>query len=109
MIYVNSNCLDGIQCPHCLNEDSFKIAACSWFRVYDSGTDDYEDVEWDESSGIKCLECNRVGTVGEYTTQFCQNCHDGSCQAIEICDGCNEKLCEGCLNEHNKDGECHDP
>ena len=65
----NDNCLKGMQCPFCDSEGPFKIAARAWFTVHDDGTDvDYEDVEWDDSSGCLCLtyDCNFCGFVKQF-------------------------------------------
>ena len=56
---TNTNCLEGIQCPACGNEDRFRIAGKAFFTVTDDGTDDYGDVEWDDDSDAECAECHR--------------------------------------------------
>lgn len=68
----NSNCLDGMCCPDCGNEDELLIAATMFVSVRDDGTDPYvgtfEDhsQDWDDNSACKCPECQHVGTVGEF-------------------------------------------
>lgn len=61
---MNDNCLDGIACPVCGSEGPFHIVATATFLVYDSGTDYFEGVDWDDSAGIACGECGETGTVG---------------------------------------------
>jgi hypothetical protein len=63
---TNTNCLEGIKCPACGNEDSFRITATSVFTVTDDGTDHYRDVEWDDDSSAECTECLRHGNVKDF-------------------------------------------
>jgi hypothetical protein len=63
---TNTNCLEGIKCPACGNEDRFRIAATSLFTVTDDGTDDYADVDWDDDSYADCPECGRHGTLKDF-------------------------------------------
>ena len=66
---TNTNCLEGIRCPACGNEDRFRIAATSVFTVTDDGTDDHADVEWDDSSHAQCAECDRSGALGHFRAE----------------------------------------
>lgn len=54
-------------CPGCGNSlckgDRFRVSASSMFTVTNEGTEDHEDVEWDDDSYIECKECNHHGTV----------------------------------------------
>ena len=61
----NENCLEGFKCPACGWEDDFKIECTVWLRVTDDGTDtdDLGDVEWDDLSLCKCLNCDKVACV----------------------------------------------
>jgi hypothetical protein len=63
----NENCLEGIKCPDCGQDQEFRIQANAVFVVTDSGTDSCSDVSWDEQSHILCSECERSGTVGEFS------------------------------------------
>ena len=60
---ANTNCLEGIQCPQCGQQDHFHIAGTSFFSVYDDGTDGHEDVEWDDDSFTRCPACNHEGKL----------------------------------------------
>lgn len=60
---TNSNCLEGIKCPACGNEDRFRIACTTVFTVTDEGTEDHGDIEWDDDSYAECPECGRRGTL----------------------------------------------
>lgn len=62
----NNNCLQGMKCPSCGNEDSFRIACQVWCDVSDEGTGDTYDYEWDDESSCVCPECMKVGCVGDF-------------------------------------------
>lgn len=62
----NTNCLEGIKCPDCGNEDTFRIAGTTIFTVTDEGTEDHGDVEWNDDSHAECAECGREGPLKEF-------------------------------------------
>jgi hypothetical protein len=64
---MNTNCLEGIRCPTCGNEDRFMIEATAWVEVLDSGIDDYEETDWTDDSSIVCQHCYHFGTVKKFT------------------------------------------
>jgi hypothetical protein len=64
---ANVNILEGMRCPECKSDGPFKIQAKSIFTVYDEGTEDHEDVEWEDDSDCQCIECDHAGTVKDYT------------------------------------------
>lgn len=63
---TNTNCLEGIKCPDCGNEESFRIAARTIATVTDDGTEDYGDMEWDDDSYAECAACLRHGTLKDF-------------------------------------------
>lgn len=63
---TNANCLEGIRCPACGNEDRFRIAATSIFTVTDDGTGDHGDVEWHDGSFTECAGCSRSGILKDF-------------------------------------------
>jgi DNA-directed RNA polymerase subunit RPC12/RpoP len=65
----NENCLKGIRCPECGQEDKFKIVGVAVFTVTDEGTDEFYDVEWDDDSTIRCTQCNHVGALREFSEE----------------------------------------
>ena len=83
---TNTNCLEGIKCPACGNEDRFRIAATSLFTVTDDGTEDYTEVDWDDDSYADCPECHRHGALKDFRAKPSplppdpdgQNSHRGS-------------------------------
>lgn len=63
----NENCLRGIKCPKCNNEDSFKIAVTKMVLMTDDGSEDTSgDEEWNGDSYIECTECGASGKVEEF-------------------------------------------
>ena len=62
----NSNCLEGIRCPKCGQEDSFRIEGRSVFEVIDDGTVSHADVEWDDDSWALCPACEYEGKLGTF-------------------------------------------
>lgn len=80
---MNSNCLQGFECPDCGSEGPFRIEVSAMAVVYDDGVDEVEGVEWEDTSTCWCLACMSAGEVktfradedgkGETTTiRFCE-------------------------------------
>jgi hypothetical protein len=63
----NSNCLRNIACPHCGNRESFEIEARANFIVYDDGTSEFGDVEYDPQSRAACRSCGKTGRLERFT------------------------------------------
>jgi hypothetical protein len=64
---TNTNCLDGMQCPQCKSFEPFKIAVNTVMKVFDNGTDDHGDTEWDDDSYCECGECGFFATVADFS------------------------------------------
>jgi len=62
---MNHNCLKGLACPQCESDGPFFVVATAEFEVHDDGTSEFTDVEWDDSSAIRC-PCGRRGIVGDF-------------------------------------------
>jgi len=62
----NKNCLEGLRCPECKQEDVLEIMGTTLFRVVDDGTDSHTDVEWDCNSYTRCPQCNFEGTLKDF-------------------------------------------
>ena len=64
----NHNCLAGIKCPQCGNEDHFYIAAAILAYVTDDGADmaDNTDMEWEDASHTRCPDCGKDGPLAEF-------------------------------------------
>ena len=64
----NTNCLEGVACPKCGQEDKFLVQATSTFELYDNGTGDHSDVEFDNDSWMLCPICEYEGEYQTFTT-----------------------------------------
>jgi hypothetical protein len=64
---TNTNCLDAMQCPNCRSFEPFKIAVKTIMKVFDNGTDDHGDTEWDADSYCECCECGFFATVADFS------------------------------------------
>jgi hypothetical protein len=63
----NTNCLEGIRCPGCKQEDEFMIEALVSVRVTDDETEDQgADYEWDDARTCACPECEFLGTIKDF-------------------------------------------
>lgn len=77
---ANTNCLEGIRCPKCLQEDRFRISGETIFDVNDSGSEADGAHEWGDESYTWCTGCDAEGPLAEFTIanqeplSRCQNC-----------------------------------
>lgn len=62
----NENCLEGMRCPKCKQEDRFKIVGMVTFDVTDDGSEAIGDHEWDRNSPCSCPECDHDGIVKNF-------------------------------------------
>lgn len=67
---MNENCLEGLQCPGCLQESKLLMRATLWVAVTDDGTDPFDDdlkgrtdVEWDDDTPAECPDCGFDGPL----------------------------------------------
>lgn len=65
---ANSNCLEGLRCPDCGNDSRFYIAGTALFEVFDDGTGDVEQIDWEDDSNCLCPNCQKSGKVSEFRT-----------------------------------------
>lgn len=63
---ANTNCLAGLKCPKCGQEDMLKITGVTTFEVTDDGTGDHDDVEWDDDSPCSCPGCEYTGKLRDF-------------------------------------------
>lgn len=63
---TNTNCLAGMCCPKCKSLGPFDIVVTAVATVFDSGTDDVTEVEWDDNSACICRECRHDGSVRDF-------------------------------------------
>ena len=64
----NTNCLGGLACPKCGNDERLFIQGESVFEVTDDGTNRHWDVYWDDSSHTVCPkhDCSFEGNLCEF-------------------------------------------
>ena len=67
---TNENCLEGIRCPGCGNEERLFITATIRADVTDDGAEPADGcgMHWDDASLAICPECDRDGPLGEFRT-----------------------------------------
>lgn len=63
---TNANCLEGIRCPACGQQDRFKITALITCLVTDNGSEPVGDHEWDDDSSTHCPECGFDGKLKSF-------------------------------------------
>ncbi|MGL4465723.1 MAG: hypothetical protein ACRC1K_26530 [Planctomycetia bacterium] len=65
---TNVNCLDGVCCPTCGQEQRFLITALVDCEVTDDGAwaADHGHYDWDGESACRCPECGRYGRLREF-------------------------------------------
>jgi hypothetical protein len=68
---TNTNCLEGIRCPQCGQEDRFMIASKIIAEVTDDGAEVASPMygigfEWDDDSYCRCPECDFEGTLNDF-------------------------------------------
>ena len=69
----NTNCLKGLRCPECNQEDEILVYASMWVSLKDDGTDPYADstdnwggADYDNDSDAGCLGCGFEGKLKEF-------------------------------------------
>ena len=63
---TNTNCLRGVKCPNCGNDDRFFINAVITCFVTDEGSEPNGDHFWDDDSFTVCPECEYQGELRRY-------------------------------------------
>lgn len=70
---MNTNCLEGLQCPKCKQEDELLVQVREWVSLSDDGTDPYADSvdnmggpEWEDTSPTICPECKFTGPMKKF-------------------------------------------
>ena len=91
----NTNCLEGVRCPKCQQQDGFYIEALIKVYVTDDGTEDQGgNYIWSESSPCACGDCGHAGPLAEFTEGGAPvkaaNCHHELLAAVEDLLSCSE-------------------
>jgi hypothetical protein len=107
---LNSNCLDGMRCPKCGSLEPFIIGANCAVKMYDDGSDEYIDPEWEDDSYCSCCRCDFTGEVYDFTIDKSERTPSPAQQLLEAA-----KLALSCLEncyaytredqEYNRSGE----
>ena len=79
---VNENCLEGVKCTDCGNEDAFYIQSTAIMYVTDDGAECRSDIEWNDESHTQCAKCERSGKL----TDFKAKAEVGTEGRCEVCD-----------------------
>lgn len=63
-----TNCLQGIRCPKCKQEDIFVVEMMANFTLTDDGVEQDGDTHWDDNSPMSCdnSSCNYSGKAAEF-------------------------------------------
>lgn len=65
---ANTNCLEGVACPNCGQDERFEISARVWATVTDDGTEDQGgDYEWTDADPCVCTKCDFRGVLGQFS------------------------------------------
>lgn len=60
---ANKNCLEGMKCPKCGQENNLRISATAVFDVTDEGAELFGSVNWDDDSRVVCPHCMEITKV----------------------------------------------
>lgn len=65
---MNTNCLEGISCPACGDEDKFRISCMVDAIVTDDGADIADNNHWDwhDESDCSCCNCGHYAKLKEF-------------------------------------------
>lgn len=92
----NENCLRGLRCPECENDEELIITSLVETLVTDDGAEPLNgNFEWDENNAARCPKCGCSGTVSDFEVQLCTGCG----KELEGSDPCGD-LCETCADTH---------
>lgn len=59
----NSNCLEGYECPNCGWNDQLNIWVTTKIEMFDRGSGDHEDLDYDDNSHAECPNCGHGGAL----------------------------------------------
>lgn len=62
----NENCLEGYECPKCGNHEAFKVHVLTAIEMFDDGTGEHDDTEWDDDSHMTCVPCGHGAQAKEF-------------------------------------------
>ncbi len=63
---TNTNCLEGLRCPHCGQAERLRVVARVMCLVTDGGSEPFGDHDWDDDSIAACPDCEFAGPLLEF-------------------------------------------
>lgn len=79
----NTNCLEGFQCPQCGAFEPIHIECTTTFLMWDAGSDEHTDVNWEEHSACQCGSCDHAGTVSDFRSAADDDADDAPAVAVD--------------------------
>lgn len=65
----NTNCLKGVRCPQCGNQEVFWITATCKAKVTDTGVIDSTAYEWNDDALCRCPLCETTGILSDFDSR----------------------------------------
>ena len=120
----NTNCLEGLACPKCGQDERLFITGSAVFEIVDAVAQDLEDaeysmVEYDSNSPTACgnTACDFEGDLGDFRVkevakatmptitpadfvEIVTEAEDSAAMVSEVAARLKIELCESCLNEY---------
>jgi hypothetical protein len=73
----NTNCMDGLRCPTCKQEDELRVECIVVCKVTDDGSEAFGDLDFTDESCCHCPACEHEGTVKDFRRYRVFNNTDG--------------------------------
>ena len=100
----NTNCLEGMRCPQCKALEPFDISVLCTAKVFDDGTEETHDMEWDDTNACSCPGCGHQGLVRDFKIKRPRD-ERVTCPKVAKCAAGRRGLCDhGAL--HKKSHLC---
>jgi ribosomal protein S12 methylthiotransferase accessory factor YcaO len=111
---TNENCLQGVKCPACGNEDTFRIQVTTMASVTDDGAEvEHGDMDWDDDSYAECANCCEHGKLSDFKAQSetpsgslspGRALHDALLEALEsVLSHIDDDVPQDCMTRHFRD------
>lgn len=63
---TNVNCLAGLACPQCGQDELIQVQMSVWGDLIDNGVAEYGESEFGDTSKAYCSECDFAGTLADF-------------------------------------------
>jgi hypothetical protein len=103
---VNTDCLEGIRCPDCGNEEAFYIETSAVMYVTDDGAESRGDTSWNDDSHTQCAQCELSGKLATFRVASTQQYTVASSHGLITVDA-NGKIIGRRLDNKDVDGGSH--